>query len=156
MLSIALLRTTLASAAATLPTLPPEPHLDTSKYPSCQKDWITTTGADKTGKMQLINSCIDALEGFNQYDLKAFTKSVQEYSSALEIKDSSFAHSKASADDKSAFKAEVKAEIDKFKSIDNQGNFGDGYSDYYNYLNRYKSDVRNLTTSWNSLNVSQG
>jgi hypothetical protein len=140
-----------AAPATTFPDLPGEPRLDLSKYPTCQKDWMTTANANKSGKMQLIVSCIDEVESFNQVYLKGFPVSVSSYSKVLTAMAAKYRRTNASNDDKQAFDAKIQSAIDDVKSGE-PGNCGADYNDYYTYLNRYKTDVKVLTASWDDLN----
>jgi hypothetical protein len=142
-----------ATANTPQPMLPAEPVLDVSKYPTCQKDWISTTGADRNGKVQLINTCISQLESFNQVYLRHFTSSVSQYSRRLTALDAQYHHSGATAQEMLAFSQVVQAQLDKFTSKDSMGDFGDGYQQYYAYLDKYKGDVKYLTDSYNNINT---
>jgi hypothetical protein len=145
------------AARGDVPTsFPPEPRLDTSKYPACQKDWIGASSAGKTAQLQLIVSCIKKLEAFNQFTLKSFPISVSKFSVAINDEAATFSRSKASGDDQKAFNARVVEELAKFQSIDAQGNYGAGYNDYYECLWNYQADMQTLTDSWNGINNQQG
>lgn len=148
---IAALPMNVAAVAEPPPSLPKEPLLDVDMYPNCQKEWITTIGADRNAKIQLIVSCIDKLEGYNQTYLRHFTLSVRNYSNQLTLEDSLYHHSGATAAQITLFSQEIQKHLDRFKSKDSAGDFGDGYQPYYDYLQRYKADVRALTVAYRDI-----
>ena len=139
--------------AAALPALPPSPQLNVSAYPTCQSDWISAHDAGKIAQLQLISTCANALEIYNQNYLKPFPPAVHVYTESLLAEESNFQRSNASQADKQAFQAEVRAAIEQVASKDSTGICGQVYRLYYVYFQKYQADVAAMWNSYRSINT---
>ena len=135
-----------AARADSLPDLPSAPHLDVTRYPTCQTQWSQATS--KAAKLQSIRSCANDVENFNTYYLIPFAKEAKKHSGKLTALDAQVRGSSISQADKDHFKTIIQDALDQIKPMDSSGDFGSAYTDYYVYFSKYQVDISNLQSAW--------
>ncbi len=141
-LLVSLLASSGPAVAQTIPSflraLPQRPQVRVGAYPSCKDDWRKEEG--RVAQFTAIQDCIDRLERYNSSELKDFPRRVRAYDRRINIAYANFNKPVHPNWARSAFLAHVQGERDCFRSIDDLGNYGRCYSDYYGMLDRYRGD----------------
>ncbi len=134
-----------SAGAGSYPALPDPPKLATSAYPTCQDHW--QTGTSRFVKFSMLQTCVNELERFNDFNFRRFPLDVAQYSTKLVLIEKQFARSAAPQADKQSFHDHVLDLLSRARSrkggADDQ-DYGDDYRDYYQYLQRYQDDMKEL------------